>query len=73
MEKYRKFLEYARKRSKESVGTPYEWDFDKIYPTENDKLFFISVIQSCPTIRLSIDKEHTWDELIDWFENEPNY
>ena len=31
MEKYSKFLEYARKRSKESMGTPYEWDFDKIY------------------------------------------
>ena len=73
MKKYNRFLEYARQRAKESKGTPYEWDFNKLYPTENDELFFISVIQSCPSKRLNIENESTWDELIDWFENEPNY
>lgn len=66
------FIKYARKRSVESKGTDYEWDFDKLYPTPMDIVWFIDFITYNKNKRLSIDKPETWDELIDWFENEPN-
>lgn len=70
---FKEFIKYAKQRSIESKGTSYEWDFNKFYPTENDEDFFIEVIRSCPYKTMTIENEHCWAELIDWFENEPLY
>jgi outer membrane protein assembly factor BamD (BamD/ComL family) len=65
------FIEYAKERSKQSVGTSYEWDFNKLYPTEDDVDYFIAIIAGHPKFNWETG-EH-WDDIIDWFENLPNY
>lgn len=60
-------ITFAKKRSEDSKGTNYEWDFDKFYPTEEDIEYFISIIESCPFY--NIRNKHQWDDLFDWFEN----
>lgn len=70
MEKDR-FLAFVRCRAEESKGTPYEWDFDTLYPTKMDEDYFFSVIESCP--KYTWEDENDWDNLIDWFEELPTY
>lgn len=65
-----RFLEHAHKRAEESKGTDYEWNLSY---KESDRQDFIDCIETCENPRLNWTKESTWDELIDWYENLPNY
>jgi hypothetical protein len=66
------FIMFAKRRSEDSKGTPYEWDFDKLYPTEQDIEFFISVIEEHPIFKWDIHIAF-WHEIMDWFEDLPIY
>ena len=71
MSNIKEFIEYAKQRSVESKGTNYEWDFNKLYPNENEIQFFLSVIEQHP--RYTIVDDNHWDDIIDWFENLESY
>lgn len=65
------FIEFAKQRAIESQGTSYEWDFDTLYPTMKDEDYFIAVVSGHPKFDWTTG-EH-WDDIIDWFEDLPNY
>jgi hypothetical protein len=64
------FIAFAKRRAEESKGTPYEWDFNQLYDTDDD---FMDIIESCEVKRLHWHNTAYWDELMDWFENLPIY
>lgn len=66
-----KFIEFAKQRAKESKGTNYEWCFEQFYQTKADEDYFIAVIEGHPKFNWETG-EH-WDDIIDWFEDLPNY
>lgn len=69
----KRFIEYAKQRAKESLNTSYAWEWEHLYPTEEDENFFMQVIEECDKGNLDWKNEHTWAELIDWFEDLPQY
>jgi hypothetical protein len=73
MEKHLKycFIEFAKQRALESKGTPYEWDFNQLYPRPEDIDYFIAIIEGYPKCDWK-SGEH-WDDIIDWFEDLPVY
>jgi hypothetical protein len=65
------FVDFAKARANESKGTPYEWDFNTLYPTEKDVEYFFAVVEGHPKYDWKTN-EH-WDDIIDWFEDLPVY
>lgn len=66
-----RFIEYAKQRAKESLNTSYAWQWEHLYPTEEDENLFIQVIEDCK--HLNWKDENDWERLLDWFEDLPIY
>lgn len=67
----KRFIDYAKQRAKESLNTNYEWQWEDLYPTEEDENLFLQVIEDCK--HLSWKDENDWERLLDWFEDLPIY
>ena len=66
-----KFIMFAKWRAEDSKGTPYEWDFNQLYPTAKDEDYFIAIVEDNHKYNWKTG-EH-WDDIMDWFEDLPTY